>query len=403
MQIFILVLWASLSFTPSSHASAALSPEGKLLSELVSISSGTADTQGVNRVQDRTAKALKAMGFEIKFYDNPTGAKKSGKALVATLKGKSTQYITLVGHADTVFEKLNPFTVSADGKTAKGSGVVDDKGGLVVGVFALKEYVKDHFFSVRVVVSPAEETGSVGFLELFKSFAKDSVFIGGLEPSLDNGDYVSARKGVRWYEIEVIGKESHAGAHHDLGVNACQDLAIKLDRLQKLTDYAKGNTVSIGHMEGGKDKFNIVCGSASGKIDARFSSIEEAEKLSTAIETILNQPAVESASTHEKTVTHFKIVEATPPLPLSPAAKTLMKKYVEIIQKREGLSIQGRATGGAGDLNYMYLPGQAVVDGFGASGGGMHTAEEWVRLDSLKTRSQALAEFLKYLDQTLKQ
>ena len=105
MQIFILVLWASLSFTPSSHASAALSPEGKLLSELVSISSGTADTQGVNRVQDRTAKALKAMGFEIKFYDNPTGAKKSGKALVATLKGKSTQYITLVGHADTVFEK----------------------------------------------------------------------------------------------------------------------------------------------------------------------------------------------------------------------------------------------------------------------------------------------------------
>ena len=387
-----------LSFSVTTALAAELTPEAKMLSELVSISSGTLDIKGVTRVQEHMRDQLKSIGFDVELVQNPDGANKSGKALVATLKGESSDFITLVGHADTVFEKLNPFTVSADGKTAKGSGVVDEKGGLVVGFFAAKEFAKKHRLSLRMVISPAEETGSAGFLPLFKSFANDSYFIAGLEPSLDHGDYLSSRKGVRWYEIEVVGKESHGGAKHELGINACHDLAVKLDRLQRLTDYSKGNTVNIGHMEGGKDKFNIVCGSARAKVDTRFANEEESKKLAQKVEAILNEPVAESASTHEKSVTHFKIVEETPPLPLSPSAKNLMGEYVKIIHTIEGIDIQGLPSGGAGDLNYMYVPGKNVVDGFGPNGGGMHTAEEFVRLDTLVTRSKALLQFLQYLD-----
>jgi glutamate carboxypeptidase len=383
-------------------------PETTFLSELVSISSGSLDASGVNRVQDKMAEKLKALGFSIELIEGTDASAHSGKALVATLKSdkapSGANFITLIGHADTVFETLNPFKINSDGKIANGSGVVDDKGGLVVGFFALQKVLAAHSqaLNLRMVISPSEETGSHGFQDLFKKYADDSAIVIGLEPTLDNGDYVSSRKGVRWYEIEVTGKESHAGAHHEEGINACHDLAIKLNSLQNLTQYSKGNTVSIGHMEGGKDKFNIVCGIAKAKIDSRFTTPEQEKILSKQIESILKKPSVFSAHGHEGSQTKFTVVEYSPPLP--PASKEtekLMKKYVEIVKKLEGKDIVGRGTGGAGDLNYMYRPGAMVVDGFGATGGGMHTAEEFVSLESLVTRSQALGEFLEYLNETL--
>ena len=123
----------ALSFHLSHVQAVELSPEGKFLQELVSISSGSADTKGVNTVQERIAAKLKALGFQVEMKANPKGEAKSGHQLVATLKGADPRFITLVGHADTVFEKLNPFQIMPDGNTAKGSGVSDNKGGLVVG------------------------------------------------------------------------------------------------------------------------------------------------------------------------------------------------------------------------------------------------------------------------------
>ena len=250
--LFYALLWTTLT-ARQGLASSPLN-EAEFLKELVGISSGTSDVAGVNQVQEKIAEKLRSLGFSVELKDNPSPEEKSGRQLVATLKGADPRYISLIGHADTVFEKLNPFTVSPDAKIAKGSGVSDNKGGVVVGLSALGTFLgkisSPPHFSMRVIVSPSEETGSNGFDDALKRYASNSVIVLGLEPARENGAIVISRKGARWYTIHVTGKEAHAGVDHESGVNACHELAIKLDKLQGLTDYKKGNTVSIGRIEG---------------------------------------------------------------------------------------------------------------------------------------------------------
>jgi glutamate carboxypeptidase len=375
------------------------------LKELVSISSDTKDVSGVNAVQDKVAERLKKASFSVSFIENAEDPKASGKMLVAEWAGQSKRFITLVTHADTVFEKLNPFQLSADGKKASGSGVIDNKGGIVVGILAAEAFlhaVPSSRFSLRIVVSPAEETGSHGFAEKLKEYSADSVFLIGLEPGLSNGSYVSSRKGVRWYSIHVTGKEAHAGVNHQAGVNACADLAEKLAKIQAFTDYKKGNTVSVGNMSGGKDKFNIVCGEASAKVDTRFSDPEVARILFRKIEQVLMTSFSKSATTKETTKTTFTYPVDTPPLKQSSAAHELLQKYVALIQKMEGRTITGEATGGVADLNKMARPGVLIADGMGPVGGGVHTGDEFLNVDSLSTRSEALGKFLGILEHDLK-
>jgi glutamate carboxypeptidase len=228
------------------------------------------------------------------------------------------------------------------------------------------------------------------------------VFLIGLEPALDNGDYVSSRSGVRWYDIHVHGKESHAGAHHDEGINACYDLAVKLSKIQELTNYKKGATVSIGSMMGGKDKFNIVCGEASARVDTRAASDQTAKVLVQKIDKILKSSFGKSAKTGEGTHTEVSYPVDTPPLSETKASKEWLKKYIQIVAETEGRKIRGEPSGGVADLNQMARPGMRVADGMGPIGGGAHTAEEFLTLTSLKTRAFALSSFLDALDAGLK-
>ena len=67
----------------------------------------------MNRVQERIAERLKKLGFEVQFMPNPLGENRSGKLLLATRIPKSAKdprFVTLVMHADTVFEPESGFT-----------------------------------------------------------------------------------------------------------------------------------------------------------------------------------------------------------------------------------------------------------------------------------------------------
>ncbi|NDG84450.1 MAG: M20/M25/M40 family metallo-hydrolase [Proteobacteria bacterium] len=377
--------------------------ESALLRKLVSVSSGTATHAGVNQVQEEIAAILRTLGFTVELGANPAGAGKSGTQLVATRIGsdaaKRSRFITLVSHADTVFETLNPYEVSADGKIARGSGVADDKGGVVVGLGAVAELLKSpNAHSLRFVVSPSEETGSTGFETGLRRFTTDSIAVLGLEPARENGNIIRSRKGIRWYEITVAGKEAHAGVSHHEGVNACHQLAITLDRLQRLTDYQKGTTVNIGRMEGGK-KGNIVCGNAQATIDVRYRDAKNGRRLFEKMERILAESTVKSQSTGEKARITSKITVDNPPLVPAPGAEKELARYLSFIREIEGRTVQAEDTGGASDLNFMADGKTLFLDGLGPVGGGYHTDKEFVDIASLRSRASVLARFLRDLDQ----
>lgn len=379
-----------------SHAQQPKDSETDFLRHLVSQSSGTPEIEGVRKVEQVVAEELKKIGFTIEEFsaDNP---EIKSKQFVATRKGRENKFVTFVTHADTVFDNSNQFAVSADQTRITGPGVGDDKGGLTVALFALRQFLEKNpnlRYSLRFVISPSEETGSVGFRNRLRQFSEDSALILGMEPALADGSIIKARKGVQWYQIEVTGKEAHAGVNPEEGVNACHQLAKSVDQIVALNDYKSGNTLNVGHFEGGKDKFNIVCGHAEAKIDFRFVDNKSKDLIQKKIENILKKDLIHSKNSKEVAKIEEKIITEVPPFAISPASQKMIEQYLKIIRKIEQRPVSAVLTGGAADLNYMSAGSALMLDGLGPVGGGYHTKDEYIELSSLESRTEALVQLL---------
>lgn len=72
-------------------------------------------------------------------------------------------------------------------------------------------------------------------------------------------------------------------------------------------------------------------------------------------------------------------------------------QYAGLVSHLEGRRIGSEPSGGAGDVNYLSTKDNFVLDGLGPVGGNMHTHHEFVHIQTLQTRSQALAGYLHYL------
>lgn len=372
-----------------------------LLKEITNISSESNDTGGVLRVQLRLKRELENMGFQTRLIENPkrneAGTAISAPLLIGEYNGKNPRFVTLLGHADTVFKELTPYMVSTDGKIF-GSGIGDNKGGLIVGLRTLREFLAQGRpkYSLRIIVSPNEEVGSPGFTEIFRELAADSTAVFGIEPSYLGG-VLTARKGTRWYHVEVTGVEAHAGVAHEKGVNACLDLSIKIAKAGELTDYTIGSTINAGIVNGGK-RANIVCGKASATLDTRFLTLEQDEVWQRKIGEIFSVPYVRSADGAVPTKTLINSeVTFFPPFNPSPLNQPYIQIYKKAIAELEGIEAAEMVSGGAADISNMTMPHLVMMDGLGPFTEHSHTSDEYITKNSMKTRPLALLRVLEAL------
>jgi len=142
----------------------------KLLERLVNIDSGSGDEKGLKQVSEIAIDELKKLGAAIELV--PNTPEKTNHVL-ATLKGTGKAKILLMAHMDTVFKEGSaaerPFHIK-DGR-AYGPGVMDDKGGIVAGIYALKILknldFKD-YAQITFLLDASEETGSEVATDLIK-------------------------------------------------------------------------------------------------------------------------------------------------------------------------------------------------------------------------------------------
>lgn len=363
------------------------------LKQLTDISSESSNLAGVLQVQKLTEQKLKKIGFDTYLKENPI-KNTSAPLLIGEIERGTSKFVTLVTHADTVFPKFGNKKVSGD--TYSESGAIDCKGGTVVLLSGLTKFLslKKLPFSIRVVSAPSEELGSHGFLDFFKELSKDSSMVLGFEPALDNGNIIQKRRGNLWYDIEVTGVEAHSGRSHKDGINAAHDLCAKLAEIQKHNNYSKDITINIGHIEGGKDKYNVVCGWAKAKLDIRFPDWETRKEIKTKVESILKKVVTVSANSKKPAVVKFEIANDCPPLFPDPASKENLTKYLACLKKATGKAYKAEQAGGAADINYFSRPGLCLIDGLGPMGGGMHSKNEFITISSLESRARALTLFL---------
>jgi len=148
---------------------------------------------------------------------------------------------------------------------------------------------------------------------------------------------------------------SHAGAAHERGVSAVQELAHQILRLEAMTDYGQGTTVNVGVVEGGS-KVNVRPASAWAAIDLRVLTAGEGRRMTEAILEL--QPVNPEATL---------IVSGgmnRPPWEASPASEALFER-AQRVGAALGLELSPAGTGGGSDGNFSAALGVPTLDGLG--------------------------------------
>ncbi|UGQ47233.1 glutamate carboxypeptidase [Massilia endophytica] len=360
----------------------------KLLGRMVNIDSGTFSEKGLNAVGALASAELKKLGFKVETF---SAAPAAGKNIVATLNGKGKGRVLLVAHMDTVYAdgtaKANPFRI--EGSRAYGPGIMDDKGGIVVALYALKLLKESgfrDFARITVLLNTNEETGSHGSRELIEKTVKEHDVALNLEPGRAADGVVIARKGSGEIGMEVQGKAAHAGVAAKQGVNAAMEAAHQVIQLSELGNEEKGTTVNWTVLKSG-DRSNVIPDLATAQADIRVSVPEEFDRVEQDIARISSKQLIKDA----KVSIHLR--RGFPPMPQSPVTDALAAKANEIYGEL-GRKLTLESTGGAADASLMFAAGVPTLDGLGIVGGGIHTPGEYAEIESIPPRVYLLARLI---------
>jgi glutamate carboxypeptidase len=298
--------------------------------------------------------------------------------------------VVLVGHVDTVFPRGSFAGFRVEGNVAKGPGVLDMKGGLVVVAFALEALRRSGLLAgipLTFAVVSDEEVGSPESASALREVARGADCALVFEAGRVGDAIITRRKGTGSVSIEAAGRAAHAGlAHHD-GANAIWSLARWIDRAQTLTDYARGVTVNVGRVEGGMGK-NTVPDRARAEVDFRY--VNRADGVS--IEAAMKALALDAAVAGTSLAVSGGIARA--PLERTAESASLYARYAAC-QREEGLGeAEAALQGGGSDASTTAEAGVPSIDGLGPRGEGFHTTREYVELDSFAPKAGALVRFL---------
>lgn len=359
------------------------------IAELVSINSFTENVEGGREV----AGALTTRTFAIAGLSSRNVASETfaDHLIFSSIGDAKLPPVALVGHLDTVFPPGTFEGFRKDGELARGPGVLDMKGGLVVVAFALRALAEvcglGAIAPVRLVIVGDEEVGSPEGQGVIRSAiaGADAALV--FEAGRKADAIITRRKGTGGVKAIATGKAAHAGNAHKEGANAIWSLARFIEAAQHLTDYSRGVTVNVGRVEGGTSK-NTVPDRASCEIDLRFETTKDGEDLMAA----LKKASIDACL--ENTRIQIEGGIARHPLERTSASAALMKRY-GACAKASGLG-DGEAglIGGGSDASTTSGLGIASIDGLGPRGTGFHTKDELIEIASLVPKAQALARFL---------
>lgn len=356
-----------------------------LLMRLVRQNSFTRNREGVNAVVAALEAELGRLGLA---RERIPGDRFGDHLYFET--GAQGASVFLVGHTDTVFPPGDFEGWATDGALARGPGVLDMKGGLVVGLFALEALSRAGLLGrvpLRGLFVADEEMGSPGSQPLTRQRVRGSACALGLESGRPGDGIVTRRKGIASLDVTAHGVAAHSGSDHRKGRNAIWALSRFVDLAQALTDYQRGVTVSVGRIEGGTAR-NTVPAEARCQVDLRFL----VERDGTETLERLRRAAAEAAV--EGTRLEVAVASTRPPLVRTEASAALAAEY-GAIQTACGLgSGEAPLSGGGSDASITGSAGVPSIDGLGPRGQGFHTRDEHVELDSLVPKATALFRFL---------
>jgi len=369
------------------------------LRTLVNIDSGSYCKSGVDAVNDWLVDRLTSLGLTVQRFPQTD----FGDDIYGSIAGTGNQRILLLGHSDTVFPQgtvaKRPMSMQAN--RIFGPGTCDMKAGLLTGIYAIEALRHIGFVEYGslsfLCVSDEEIGGDRHSRELVQSSAREVDAVLTLEAARENGDIVSARKGVCWYSLEAFGKSAHAGVEPEKGRNAIVALAQQISGLQSLNEFKQGMTVNPGTIEGGTAP-NVVPDYAKIRIDLRTMLIADKEDFERAVNEKLEKtvyPGINFVFKQESDA-------FTPPMERTKAVE-LLEGLAKLAAHELGFEVEGATTGGASDASIASAEGTPALDGLGPIGGLDHSPDEYIEIDSIVPRTALLAKLIIAISQKEKE
>lgn len=364
-----------------------------LLEKLVNINSGTLNLAGVQEVGRVLRGEFEQLGFEVRWVPMPE-TQRAGH-LVAQRQGTGGKRVLLIGHMDTVFEPVSEFQkIAIAGQKANGPGVVDDKGGVVVMLYALKALQAAGALdgaSITVVLTGDEERlgqpVSISRRDMVEAAKHSDAALCFERAVRANGrEFVLIeRNGVTYWSLKTTGVPGHGATIFSpaRGSGAVYEMARILNAFQEQL-REPGLTFNTGLLGGGASvtldveqgtasisgKNSIIPGVAMAAGDIRAKTQDQLERVKTKMRQIVDRHL-------PLTTAEIDIQDLYPAMPPVERNKAILEKLNQVNRDLNVETVEpfDASERGAGDISFV-APYVASLSGMGAVGENTHSPQE---------------------------
>ena len=356
----------------------------------VECESPTWDAPAVDRMLDLAAREMAIMGAAIEHIAGRQGFGGCVRARFAHPR-QGQPGILIAGHLDTVhpvgtIEKLE---WRRAGNKCFGPGIFDMKGGNYLTLEAIRQLARAGFTTplpITVLFTPDEEVGTPSTRDLIEAEASRNKYVLVPEPGRANNGVVTGRYAIARFNLETIGRPSHAGATLSSGRSAIREMARRIIEIDAMT--TADCTFSVGIVHGGK-WVNCVATTCNGEalsMAKRQADLDHGVERMLALSGTANDVA-------------FNVTRGvTRPVWEADAGTMALYEKARRVAAELGMDLPHGSAGGGSDGNFTGAMGIPTLDGLGVRGADAHTLNEHIEVDSLAERGRLMAGLLATLE-----
>lgn len=356
----------------------------------VECESPTWDAGAVNRMMDVASRDLALMGARVERIPGRMGF---GDCVRARFPHPSEDRpgILIMGHMDTVHPvgTLPKLAWRREGERCFGPGIYDMKGGNYLSIEAIRQLARASIATplpITVLFTSDEEVGSPSTRDLIEAEGLRHKYVLVPEPAGSDGSVVTGRYAIARFNLQTVGRPSHAGARLGEGRSAIRAMARKVLDIEAMT--TEDCTFSVGVIHGGQW---VNCVATTCEAEA-LSMAKRQEDLDRGVERML-------ALSGTADDVAFSVARGVTRPVWEPDRGTMaLYEKARAIGSQIGLDIGHRSAGGGSDGNFTGPLGVPTLDGLGVQGGGGHTLEEYLVVKSFVERGRLMAGLLATLD-----
>ncbi len=349
----------------------------------VECESPTYDARSVNGMMDVATRDFEVSGAQV---ERIAGRMGFGDCIRASFPHpRKMPGILVMGHMDTVHPlgTLLKLPWKLDGGKCFGPGIMDMKGGSYAALEAVRQLRYANIATplpLTFLFTSDEEVGSPSTREMIEAEAAKHKYVLVPEPAHAERSVVTGRYAIARFDLEAIGRPSHAGALLGDGCSAIRVMADMIAVIESMT--TPDCTFSVGVVHGGQ-WVNCVASSCTGQV---LSMAKKQSDLDKGIDRMLALTKTDDRNGK------FVVTRGVTRPVWQPNIKTMaLYETAARINESLGLELSHMSAGGGSDGNFTGQMDIGTLDGLGVQGAGLHTLGEHILVDSLAERGRLMA------------